>query len=88
MPQMIGGAEVKARDWLLGFRDKLGFTQEAVASQAGIDRSYYTQLELGVRTPSVTVAKSVAGVLGFNWTLFFEDNVAFCDNELNQKKIH
>lgn len=47
-------------------------TQEKVADLAEIERSYYTKIENGL-TPSVKVAKRIAGVLGFEWTLFFEN---------------
>jgi putative transcriptional regulator len=32
-----------------------------------------TEVENGNANPSVEVAKKIAAVLGFNWTLFFED---------------
>lgn len=61
---------MQKRLWLIKLRDNR--TQEDVAGEAGIARSYYTQIETGERTPSVVIAKKVAAVLGFNWTLFFE----------------
>ncbi|RDY70362.1 XRE family transcriptional regulator, partial [Halobacillus trueperi] len=39
----------------------------------GIDRSYYSKIEAGI-TPSVKVAKRLGDVLGFSWTVFFEEN--------------
>jgi transcriptional regulator with XRE-family HTH domain len=55
---------------------------EEVASGAKIERAYYTMFESGNRTPSVEVAKRIASVLEFDWTLFFEDQ----SNETTHKK--
>jgi len=40
---------------------------------SGIDVTMYNKIELGSRTPSVETAKSIAAVLGFDWTLFYRD---------------
>lgn len=53
-------------------RDSLGYSQQEVADQAGIERSYYAKIENGL-TPSVKVAKAVGEVLNIEWTLFFEE---------------
>jgi len=63
---------MKKRDWLKFKRLEKRLTQSAVAEAAGIERSYYTMIELGERRPSVEVAKSIASVLDFDWTIFFE----------------
>ncbi|MFE4896606.1 helix-turn-helix transcriptional regulator [Peribacillus butanolivorans] len=63
---------MKSRQWLLDKRTKANLTQEEVATQADIKRPYYTQIESGVRSPSVKVAKEIAEIIGFDWTLFFE----------------
>ncbi|WP_019123897.1 helix-turn-helix transcriptional regulator [Brevibacillus massiliensis] len=72
------------RDWLLTQRDNSKMSQEEVAYKAGITRQYYGMIESGARKPSVEVAKKIANILGFNWTLFFENE---CNLELleNQK---
>jgi transcriptional regulator with XRE-family HTH domain len=44
-----------------------------LAKEAGISRAYLAQIELGLRNPSVRVAKKLAGTLSFNWTRFFEE---------------
>ncbi|WP_100373108.1 helix-turn-helix transcriptional regulator [Bacillus sp. FJAT-45037] len=62
------------RHWLQKIRQQKELTQGYVADNAGIQRAYYAQIELGSRRPSVDVAKSIAIVLDFQWTLFFEDN--------------
>lgn len=59
------------REWLINIRgDK---TQKAVAMDADVARSYYTQIELGTRNPSVSVAKRIASALRFDWAIFFAD---------------
>lgn len=63
---------MKKRQWLIDIRNER--TQEAVALDAGISRTLYTQIELGTRNPSVPTAKKIAAVLGFDWTLFFADS--------------
>lgn len=59
-----------ARRWLVKLRGDL--TQQQVADQARLSRSYYTEIEIGDKNPSVETAKKIAKALGFNWTLFFE----------------
>lgn len=65
---------MEQRTWLLDKRNKAKLTQEEVAVIAQIRRPYYTQIESGVRSPSVKVAKEIANAIGFEWTLFFEIN--------------
>lgn len=53
-------------------RNELGMSQMQVAKEAGIERSYYTKIENGLK-PSVKVAQSITNTLGgFEWTIFFE----------------
>ncbi|USK56355.1 helix-turn-helix transcriptional regulator [Cytobacillus solani] len=61
------------RTWLKEKRELLDLTHEEVAIQSGIQRAYYTMIENGTRNPSVDVAKKIAGVIGFNWIIFFEN---------------
>jgi len=58
------------RTWLEKIRGEM--THQEVADMAGIDRSFYTQIENGTRSPSVETAKKIASALQFEWTLFFE----------------
>jgi len=51
-------------------------TQEKLAKQVGISRTMIIEIENGKANPSVDVAKRIADVLGFDWTLFFEDDEA------------
>ncbi|GIM46366.1 putative HTH-type transcriptional regulator YqaF [Collibacillus ludicampi] len=69
--------------WLENIRKEKNMTHEAVAVQSKITRHYYTMIENGNRRPSVDVAKRIAAVLGFDWTLFFEQN----SNESLQRKV-
>jgi transcriptional regulator with XRE-family HTH domain len=61
------------RTWLREKRVNEGLTHMDVASKVGIKRQYYGMIEGGRSNPSVEVAKNIASVLGFEWTLFFED---------------
>jgi hypothetical protein len=42
----------------------LGLSQEAMALEAGIDRSYASQIERGIGNPSLRVICAVAEILG------------------------
>lgn len=64
---------IKLRHWLKELRKTKGFTQEAIAKQAFIDRTFYTLIENGRRNPSPEVANKIAAALGFNPSLFFKD---------------
>lgn len=61
------------RSWLMTFRKDRDLTQKQVAERSGVERSYYTMIENYSRTPSVKVAKRIGSTLGFDWTIFFED---------------
>ncbi|SFP17390.1 helix-turn-helix transcriptional regulator [Salibacterium halotolerans] len=61
------------RNWLLYKRSEMGLTQSEVAEKANMNRSTYSMIELGERNASVSNAKKISKVLGFNWTIFFED---------------
>ena len=59
------------RDWL---KDKrAGRPQEAIAEAAKITQQMYSLIEAGDRRPSVDAAKRIAAVIGFDWTMFFQD---------------
>ena len=53
-------------------REEIKLTQEQLAEIVGVDRSTITKIENGGRT-SVKTAKKIAKVLGFEWTLFFNN---------------
>lgn len=62
------------RDWLLGIRKQRGMTQAEVAEQANIARTTYSMIETGERNATVDNAKKISNVLGFDWTIFFEEH--------------
>jgi len=55
-------------------RKKRGLTQQQLAELVGVDRTLISKIESGAATPSVTTAKKIAAVLGFDWVKFFEDD--------------
>ena len=61
--------------WLKHIRIDADMKQIEVASKVGISQQAYWLIEHGYRRPSVATAKKIANVLGFNWTLFFPDEV-------------
>lgn len=63
-------------EWLKEARTSKEMTQEQVADECGIVRSYYTMIENGTRTPHPDIAKKIADVLGFDWTKFYEKESA------------
>lgn len=48
---------------LLGRREAAGLTQEALADQAGIHRTYLSLLERGKRAPTIEVVRLLAKAL-------------------------
>lgn len=61
------------REWLMKLRESKNFTQEFIAEKSHIERSYYSMIEKGIRTPSVRVAKRIAKVLSIDWTFFYTE---------------
>ena len=57
---------------LRSVRKSKGLRQTDLAQAANISQSLVVKIENGERKPSVKVAKRIAKVLGFDWTLFFE----------------
>ena len=55
------------------FREHAGLLQIDLAAKAGVSQGAISQYENGSNQPSVEVAKRIAEVLSFDWTLFFED---------------
>ena len=71
-----------SREWLTKLRVTSEKTQDEIATKVMVSRQYYGMIESGVRNPSVDLAKRIASVLGFDWTLFFADD----GNEMLQGK--
>lgn len=59
------------RIWLVKIRGNR--SQQEVANLCGITQQFYSWIETGERTPSVETAKRIAKNLGFDWTLFYQD---------------
>lgn len=66
-------------------RAKSGLTQNEVANAAGISRVSYCNIEIGRRKPSVPVAKRIAQVLNFDWTLLFDDSTITNEKEIENE---
>ena len=64
------------RLWLKEIRENKGLSQRLVAKKAGISTQYYSYIENGSRCEpdKCNTEKAIANVLGFDWTLFFEEN--------------
>ena len=62
------------RQWLADLRTNRGKTQLEVARAVGLSQSGYANIEVGLRMPSVEIAKRIAATLGFEWTRFFEES--------------
>lgn len=56
--QRLFGAAVRAH------RETAGLSQEGLALEAGVDRSFVSQIERGVRQPSLTTIWKLAAALG------------------------
>ena len=61
-------------------RKALGLNQAQMANKVGVTPQMISLLEHGMRTPSVDVAKRIALVLGFDWTLFYENSHAIIES--------
>lgn len=53
-------------------RIEKSLTQEALATECGVQRTTISMIESGENKPSVELAKKIANVLEFEWTEFFE----------------
>ncbi|WIF98703.1 helix-turn-helix domain-containing protein [Pontibacillus chungwhensis] len=76
------------RMWLSKIRKKKELTQLEVAKQSNIGRAYYTQIENGIRNPSVSVAKKIASTLDFEWSIFLKNNVAIWNKKGRDKPFN
>jgi len=56
-------------------RERLGFSQRDVANLVGISRPYYTNIELGRKSPSLQVALRIAKIVNCSVDIFFKPNV-------------
>jgi transcriptional regulator with XRE-family HTH domain len=56
---------------LKDFRVKKGMTQAQLAAEAKTTRTVITNIENGVAKPSISTAKALGKILGFDWWKFF-----------------
>ena len=61
------------REWLIERRKEKIMTQKQVADLIGINRAYYTQIELGYRGISLPMARRMSVNLNIPWQVFFEN---------------
>ena len=54
-------------------RQAKGYTQLQLATICNCDRTTIGKIETGEIKPSVKLAKTIAEVLDFDWTKFYED---------------
>ena len=64
---------------LLKIRKEKGLTQEEIARNTGINRSYYGLIENGNRNPSLKVAIRIAGFLNVKLKEIFTDEMFFSE---------
>ena len=69
---MLITGDGQLRLWLKKLRKKKNLTQHYVAQESGVSTQFYSYIENGDRCPSVEVAKKIAAVLSFDWTMFYE----------------
>ena len=53
-------------------RQERGLTMKQLGEKTSLSESYISMIETMDRTPSVSAAKRIAKVLGFNWTRFYD----------------
>jgi transcriptional regulator with XRE-family HTH domain len=66
--------EVFARN-LRHLRREKKMSQEALADEAGVDRTYISALERGVYSASITMVEKLANVLGVEASVLLERHV-------------
>lgn len=54
-------------------RKEKKITQTEAAKMVGISQSMYSAIENLTRRPSPKIAKKIAKLFGFDWTIFYEE---------------
>ncbi|WP_338564284.1 helix-turn-helix transcriptional regulator [Paraclostridium sordellii] len=65
---------MKIRTNLKEVRKNKNLTQLQVANKLNIERSYYTKIERGQRTPSLDIALKIKEILNYNDDDIFKNN--------------
>lgn len=60
------------REIIIRKRKELGLSQKDTAAKVGISQPAYCDIEHGKNNPTIKTAKSIAEVLGIEWTALFE----------------
>lgn len=68
------------REWLIDIRKKRKKSQLEVSEESEISRSFYANIELGVKDPSLKTQKKLSMVLRFNPRLF-SDNLCYLEEQ-------
>jgi len=55
-------------DVLRELRKEKGFSQEGLAEEAGLHRTYISQIERGIKSPTLRSLEQLAGALGVSMT--------------------
>lgn len=63
-------------------RYRKGLSQKQAAIMSGISTSFYADIERGFRNPSPNNAQAIGSAMGFDWTLFFAQNI----REMSRKR--
>lgn len=63
------------RTWLKEIRKGKEIPIATITNRCYITMSYYNMIENGTRNPSVGVSKSIAKLLNFDWTKFYDNNI-------------
>lgn len=74
-PRQPAAHAVAFGERLHALRVTAGLTQVQIAERAGLDVSYVSQLERGLRDPSLSSIEALAGALGLSLSEFFDDAV-------------
>lgn len=64
VPSAVANAVLDGMHPIRAWREYRGFTQEALAAQAGISKAYLSQLENGKRAGAFKTLRRLAGLLG------------------------
>jgi len=70
---LLGGEEMNKRFWLIQKRMEAGYTQKAFAAKLGMHVNQYNAYENGRVSPQVDQQLRIANALGFDVSLWYEN---------------
>lgn len=62
------------RNNIKSLRKKLGWSQEKLAEKTGVSAPYITQIENGIRTPSLDIVEKIAHAFGVEYKDLFDSH--------------